>query len=123
MKLTAFIFIVAVVVSSPAIGDAALQDVPSSSENVPPETKCVIDRVGRAAKLDESARLLAAEIADRCSELALPNEDAKCTNPSIKSRCEAIIQDSRNGITSALEQLAYKLLLILRQSPSTGDAQ
>lgn len=94
--------------------EAVPHDVPATSQN-PPQTQCVLDRVSRLAKLDESARILAAQIADRCSEMIVL-EHSDCGET--QAYCNRIDAEGRAAMTATLERLAYQLLLLRRQSGS-----
>ena len=82
-----------------------------------PEVQCVKERVQKSVGLDVSARLLAAEIADRCSELIpLKNEDCGAA----QSICERIIAETRAQQTKLLQRVTYQLLLVHRQSAKSN---
>lgn len=102
------------------------QPSPAAPQPVRPEAQCVRDRVEQSAALDVSARLLAAEIADRCSEL-ISAETQTCSQTvssdvtnrgAVLAYCERMLADIRGRRTAALERLAYQLLLVYRQQPS-----
>lgn len=106
---------------------AAFAQQPLSDQDptqaIRPEAQCVRDRVEQS-RLDVSARLLAAEIADRCSEL-ISAEAERCSETvaaDVANRevavayCERMLADMRSRRAAALERLAYQLLLVHRQS-------
>jgi hypothetical protein len=78
------------------------------------EMLCVVERVGKSAKVDESARVLAAQIADRCSE-RIVFDHAPCP-ADVQARCSQIDEDTRASLTGILERFAYQLLINARQT-------
>jgi hypothetical protein len=103
---------------STLIGQTAEQPSPAATER--PELKCVVDRAAKDAPRDVSARLLAAEIADRCGEL-IPIEGEPCTAAagSVEyytcKRVAQIYEDTREQRIALLEKYAERFILLHRQ--------